>query len=88
MLSLALQSVLGDSDTGDSGIGGKRDNNVISKTLLFHSCDDYKFHEIQSYLFYVQRSCVCRAVDSIITHAPVHISDFRGVRARYVKRTG
>ena len=24
----------------------------------------------------------------IITHAPVHINDFRGVRARYVKRTG
>ena len=23
-----------------------------------------------------------------ITHAPVHINDFRGVRARYVKRTG
>ena len=27
-------------------------------------------------------------VYSIITHAPVHINDFRGVRARYVKRTG
>ena len=25
---------------------------------------------------------------SIITHAPVHINDFRGVRARYVKCTG
>ena len=24
----------------------------------------------------------------VITHAPVHINDFRGVRARYVKRTG
>ena len=24
----------------------------------------------------------------IITHAHVHINDFRGVRARYVKRTG
>ena len=24
----------------------------------------------------------------IITHAPVHVNDFRGVRARYVKRTG
>ena len=24
----------------------------------------------------------------IITHAPVHINAFRGVRARYVKRTG
>ena len=23
----------------------------------------------------------------IITHAPVHINDFRGVRASYVKRT-
>ena len=28
------------------------------------------------------------AIYSIITHAPVHINDFRGVRARYVKRTG
>ena len=27
-------------------------------------------------------------VNSIITHAPVHITDFKGVRARYVKRTG
>ena len=27
-------------------------------------------------------------VEVIITHAPVHINDFRGVRARYVKRTG
>ena len=26
--------------------------------------------------------------DTIITHDPVHINDFRGVRARYVKRTG
>ena len=25
---------------------------------------------------------------NFITHAPVHINDFRGVRARYVKRTG
>ena len=27
-------------------------------------------------------------VSDIITHAPVHINDLRGVRARYVKRTG
>ena len=33
------------------------------------------------------RTMCCRAV-CIITHAPVHINDFRGVRARYVKRTG
>ena len=26
--------------------------------------------------------------NDFITHAPVHINDFRGVRARYVKRTG
>ena len=25
---------------------------------------------------------------TVITHAPVHINDFRGVRARYVKHTG
>ena len=31
----------------------------------------------------------CRAeFISIITHVPVHINDFRGVRARYVKCTG
>ena len=29
----------------------------------------------------------CQAI-IFITHAPVHINDFRGVRARYVKRTG
>ena len=29
-----------------------------------------------------------RVFTPIITHAPVHINDFRGVRARYVKRTG
>ena len=27
-------------------------------------------------------------LEVIIAHAPVHINDFRGVRARYVKRTG
>ena len=30
----------------------------------------------------------CSMFHNIITHAPVHINDFRGVRARYVKRTG
>ena len=27
-------------------------------------------------------------INLFITHAPVHINDFRGVRARYVERTG
>ena len=31
---------------------------------------------------------ICAWINGFITHTPVHISDFRGVRARYVKRTG
>ena len=37
---------------------------------------------------YVTSIFMFRLFNRIITHAPVHINDFRGVRARYVKRTG
>ena len=32
--------------------------------------------------------CGIEMIQLFITHAPVYINDFRGVRARYVKRTG
>ena len=55
----------------------------------------WSFHMIVEWMFETHSHGVLSATSGpglwpslIITHAPVHINDFRGVRARYVKRTG
>ena len=51
----------------------------IPYTLQQVHSDDWSYQYIEWYYTYFR---------IFITHAPVHINDFRGVRARYVKRTG
>ena len=65
-----------------------RDLRVINVVAKFEN-DPWKSMDVR-----VLTGLVCPAArppaqgTTIITHAPVHINDFRGVRARYVKHTG
>ena len=40
------------------------------------------------YYVHIADVIIATVVLHFTTHAPVHINDFRGVRASYVKRTG
>ena len=68
-------------------------NNIsaLVQIIAWHRSGDKTLFEAMMAYFsdaYMRYSASLGLVKLIITHAPVHINDFRGVRARYVKRTG